>query len=126
MVCFEIILAYPPHVRANVNRSNESRLEHMLKHYSGDQIGKQAKPEYILYTIAICDTEAAHFLRDLPEPFFVVCIRFRYNKEILYINPKVRISYYKTTLPKIEILRDVYWNAKRCEKNQPPNLVLLE
>jgi hypothetical protein len=126
MVCFEIILAYPPHERANVNKSNESRLQHMLKHYAGDQVNKVQKKEYILYTIAICDTAAANFLRDLPEPFFVVFIYLRYKKELLYMNPKVGIPYHKIHLPKIEILRDVYWNAKRCEKNQPPNLVLLE
>lgn len=114
------------HMRSNVNISNETRLQHLLKHFCGDQVGKQTKQDYILYTIWICDTAAANFLRDLPEPFFVVFIRQKYNKELLYMNPKVRISYAKIPLPKIEILRDVYWNAKSCEKNQPPNLVLLE
>lgn len=126
MVCFEIILGYPIHMRSNVNISNEMRLNHLLKHFAGSQTGKEIKNDYILHKIIICDTSAANFLRDLPEPFFVVFIRLRKNQELLYMNPKVKISYYNLSLPKIEILKDVYWNAKRCEKNQPPNLILLE
>ena len=126
MVCFEIIIAYPTHYRRNVNLSNEARLKHLLKHYSGDDAGKEIKNEYILYKIWICDLSAANFLRDIPAPFFVVFIHQKYNRELLYMNPKVRFYYENICLPKIEILRDVYWNAKKCEKNQPPSLILLE
>lgn len=71
------------------------------------------------YRIHLCDQDAALFLNEIPQPFFVKEIRYLYDKEtILFTNRFVStVAANRSPISKIE--RDVFWAAKATERWTP-------
>jgi hypothetical protein len=117
MVCLELEIAFPIPPRYASEQTYLQRIDHLRKHYNADFIAKHYKGDFVHALFAVCDEEAAGFLRDLPAPTFCVKISYLRNDTVLYTNYKYTGLY--TPAPKILILKKIYWLASSLEKWQP-------
>ena len=71
------------------------------------------------YTIHLCDQDAAMFLNEIPQPFYVKEIRFLYNKELILFTNRFVSTIAANRRPLSKIEKDVLWAAKATERWTP-------
>jgi hypothetical protein len=70
-----------------VNDMNFTYFTKFIRRYGG--ISKISTLwNHTIYDVTLCDEDAAAFLRDLPKPFIVAYILYRYSGEIFYKHSK--------------------------------------
>ena len=75
---------------------------------------------YQVSEVIFCDRDAAAFLRDLPEPFFIAAIVIRSTKDLFYTNPLLKTEKGRPLPPRRgTVEKDIYWWAASCEKRMP-------
>lgn len=116
MTCFDITIAYPIHERTNVNKSYDKHIDHLRKHYNANLLGTFVQNGEKHLRIALCDLDAANFLRDVPQPTYCIRIHLLRTGKILYTNRKSLWEW--TPPPQDPILKKVYWSASQLEKWQ--------
>ena len=116
MPCFSIFVLYPSHQSKVVNTLNHIYIERHAHELNGDIIKLDAFSGNSVYEVKICDENAVVFLRDLIAPFFVAYIRYTYSLKMLYKNSRIQRPYISP--PRYnKLLKDIYWNAVHCERN---------
>ena len=117
MPCFSIFVLYPEHEDEVINDLNDIYINRHARELRGDIDKKESMKNHSIYEIRICDQDAADFLRDLIDPFFVGYIRYTHSLEMFYKNARIQRPYIPP--PRYnKLLKDIYWNAVQCERNK--------
>lgn len=113
MVCFEIVLSYQLGKRRVRNLMIHQQLKHLFFHRSASIVETDYSPQFILYTVLVCDGDAIALLRDMPQKILCLRVSLHATSELLYSNVK------KTRVfcppPRDPLLKDVYWMASKLE-----------
>lgn len=116
MPCFSIFVFCVDGATPIINSMNSLYFKKHVRRFDGRFSASSIDNSGTLYQVALCDEEAAAFLRDLAPPFVVVYIKYAYTDTVFYKHSKIRRSYIQP--PRMDkVLMDVYWNASACERN---------
>ncbi len=119
MTCYTLFTLYPLQKNPRMNLMNHRALQNLIRIHRANLLSTGEMNTYSVSEIVLCDADAAAFLRDIPEPYFIAAIVIRSQKTLFYTNPLLRTD--KRPLPPRggPIEKDVYWWAAKCEKRIP-------
>ncbi len=102
-----------------MNILNHRSFENLLRIHRGNLLTNGSMNTYQVSEVTLCDADAASFIRDLPDPFFIAAIVIRANKESFYTNPLIKTDNRPHPPRRGSVEKDVYWWAASCEKRMP-------
>lgn len=116
MTCYNIYVGYPNDENHRVNLMNRHHFQQLVRRHRALFLTEEKHPPYDIHEVALCDSDAAAFIRDLPEPFFIAAIVIRATKILFYTSPHLKTN--KRPFPPRggPVEKDIYWWAASCEK----------
>ena len=113
MVCFTILFAQPEIQQERKKISQESRIEHLCKHYNASSTGKFSIDGIEYLEIAVCDYEAIDLLRDIPDP--MTCVSVKFHKKDIFLYKHYKVLKDECIPPRNPYLKRVYWAASQLQ-----------
>lgn len=119
MTCYTIFTLYPVNENNRMNIMNHRMFQNLIRIHRATLLTNGIMNRYQVSEVVVCDADAASFIRDLPDPFFIAAIVIRANKELFYTNPLLKTEKRPYPPRRDPVEKDVYWWAASCEKRMP-------
>ena len=118
MVCFTARVIYPLHDRSDINKEDEAKFYHLVKHFTHSRVNPvtSTNPTQKWFDIILCDNDVCDFLNYLRYPFYLDYMDYTYAPHTrLYTNRRIKND--TQIYPRTDYENHIYWKAIYTERN---------